>query len=88
VDTCLHQTAAAPGLLLQLPRTQGTECYLIECEHTFNILETERNNTPYQGKHYKHVQYKIALASMVTREKEIPRSKLQLRSYYVYVLQI
>ena len=53
--------------------------YLSECEHTFNILEIERNNTPYKGKHYKHMQYKIALASTVTREKETPRSKLRLK---------
>jgi hypothetical protein len=39
------------------------ERYLSEYEHIFNILETERNNTPYKK---KHVQYKITLASTVT----------------------
>jgi hypothetical protein len=64
------------------------EHYLGECEHTFNILETERNNTPYKGKHYENVQYDIEIASTVIREKETPKSKLQLRSYRVYVIQI
>jgi hypothetical protein len=85
---CFHQTVAAQGLLLQLPRTPWTEHYLVECEHTFNILETERNNTLYKGKYCKNVQYEIDLASTVTREKETPRSKLRLISYCVYVIQI
>jgi hypothetical protein len=45
------------------------ERYQSDCKHIFNILETERNSTPYKDKHYKHVQYKIELAYMVTREK-------------------
>jgi hypothetical protein len=45
--------------------------YVSECEHTFNILKTERNDTPYKGKHYKHVKYTIVLASMATREKNV-----------------
>jgi hypothetical protein len=53
---------------MQLPRPPRKECYLSECEHTFNILGTERNNTSYKG---KHVQYKIALASTVTRGKSV-----------------
>jgi hypothetical protein len=55
-------------------------------EHTFNILETERNNTPYKGKYYKNVQHEIEFASTVTREKEIPISKLRLRSYRVHII--
>jgi hypothetical protein len=81
----MHQTIAAQGLLLQLHRPPRTECYLSECKHTFNILEIERNSTPYKG---KHVQYKIVLASMVTRKKETPRSKLRLRSYCVYIIRV
>jgi hypothetical protein len=54
---------------LQLPQTPRTERYLGECEHTLNSFETERNSTPYKGKHYKNMQYKIQLASTVTREK-------------------
>jgi hypothetical protein len=46
------------------------ERYISECGHTFNICEIERNYTPYKGKHYKRVQYKIVLAFTVTREKE------------------
>jgi hypothetical protein len=45
-DTCLHQAAAAQGLLPQTPRTTR---YLRECKHTSNILETEGNNTPYNN---------------------------------------
>jgi hypothetical protein len=65
-DTCLDQALAAQGLLLQLPQNPQTERYLSECEHTINILEIERNCTPYKRKNYKHVQYKIALAFMFT----------------------
>jgi hypothetical protein len=82
-DTCLQQTFAAVGLLLQLPRPPRTKRYL--SEYTFNILETERNNTSYKG---KYMQYKISLASTVTREKETPRPKLQLRSYRVNFIQV
>jgi hypothetical protein len=46
-DTCLHQTTAAQGLLLQLPRNPQTDRYLREYKHTLNIFETERNNIPY-----------------------------------------
>jgi hypothetical protein len=81
----MHQIVAAQVLLLQLPQPPRTEQHLCECEHTFTILGTERNSTPYKG---KHVQHKIALASTVTREKETPRSKLRLRSYCVDVMQI
>jgi hypothetical protein len=63
------------------------ERYLGEYKHIFNILKTERNSTPYKGKHYKNVQHEIELASMVTREKEMPRSKLRLRCYRVYVIE-
>jgi hypothetical protein len=48
-DTCLHQAAAAQGLLLQFPQTPRTARYLRECKHTSNILETEGNNTPYNN---------------------------------------
>jgi hypothetical protein len=86
--TCLHQTDVAQGLLLQLPHTPWMKRYLSEREHTFNIPKTERNITPHKEKHYKHVKYKIELASTVAREKEMSRSKLQLRSYCVYVIKI
>jgi hypothetical protein len=48
-DTCLHQAAAAQGLLLQFPQTPRTARYLRECKHTTNILETEENNTPFNN---------------------------------------
>jgi hypothetical protein len=48
-DTCLHQAAAAQGLLLQFPQTPRTTRYLRECKHTSNILETAENNTPYNN---------------------------------------
>jgi hypothetical protein len=34
------------------------------------------------------MQYKIELASTITREKETLRSKLHLISYSIYVIQI
>jgi hypothetical protein len=40
-DTCLHQLAAAQGLLLQLPQTPPTDRYLYECKQTFQILDIE-----------------------------------------------
>jgi hypothetical protein len=48
-DTCLHQAAAAQGLLLQFPQTPRTTRYLRERKHTTNILETEENNTPFNN---------------------------------------
>jgi hypothetical protein len=46
-DTCLHQAAAAQGLLLQFPQTPRTARYLREGKHTSNILEMVENSTPY-----------------------------------------
>jgi hypothetical protein len=48
-DTCLHQAAAAQGLLLQFPQTPRMTRYLRECKHTTNILETEENKTPFNN---------------------------------------
>jgi hypothetical protein len=48
-DTCLHQAAAAQGLLLQFPQTPRTVRYLRECKHTSNILEVVENSTPYNN---------------------------------------
>jgi hypothetical protein len=39
-----------------------------------------KNITPYKIRHYKSVQYKIELASMVTRGKEMSKLKLRSRS--------
>jgi hypothetical protein len=47
-DTCLHQPVATQSLLLQLPRTPQTDCYLYECKHTFTSLNQKINNTPYK----------------------------------------
>jgi hypothetical protein len=66
-DTCLHQIAAAQGLLLHFPRIPRTDRYLCECKHKFNILETKRNNTPYNSIDQINMQHDIEFVSTTTR---------------------
>jgi hypothetical protein len=47
-----------------------------------------KNITPYKIKCYKNMQHKIEFDSTVTRGKETRRSRLQSRSYRVYVKQL
>jgi hypothetical protein len=52
-DTCLHQAAAAQGLLLQFPQTPRTTRYLHECKHTSNILEMAENSITFTPSGYE-----------------------------------
>jgi hypothetical protein len=53
-----------------------------------NNIYMYKNITPYKGKQYKNMQYKIELASKVVREKEMPKSKLRSRSYHIFAKRV
>jgi hypothetical protein len=48
----------------------------------------DKNITPYKIKHYRNVQDKIEIASMVTRGKETRQAELRSRSYRVYTKRV
>jgi hypothetical protein len=90
-EECEHLVAKAwPSI----PRSSETNRDLIATRSEDEQAQANKHRymhkdiTPYKIKCYKNMQHKIEFDSMVTRGKETRRSKLQSRSYRVYVKQI